>query len=329
MAQRNDYLKFLNEYDAISKLGQVAMTYADMEHEFGWRRRSAERRIAQINEYFPGALHREKTPDGRTAFSLRLNREKLATIISENDIEDICGAAKILKNKSLEKLGNKLKNFDRVAGMNVDDIILATGAVSRPGPKININVDIVRALSNAIKLRQRVEMKYTTRAGEKHHAVVAPLGWLHGAQKMYLVADKTKNIGDDVRTFLVNNITSVKILDDNENYFDADDFNIDDFAARSFGLWVESDKPDGYDIEWYVPAEHVDAVDGYIFHKTQEFYPNKDGSLTIKFHAGGLLEMAWHLFTWGGKIIPVAPIELVNKYRECIALASESLNKKI
>jgi predicted DNA-binding transcriptional regulator YafY len=35
-----------------------------------------------------------------------------------------------------------------------------------------------------------------------------------------------------------------------------------------------------------------------------------DGSLVVRFRAGGLLEMAWHLFTWGDQVEVVEPGEL-------------------
>jgi predicted DNA-binding transcriptional regulator YafY len=35
-----------------------------------------------------------------------------------------------------------------------------------------------------------------------------------------------------------------------------------------------------------------------------------DGSTIVRFHAGGLREMAWHLFTWGGAVRIIAPEEL-------------------
>jgi len=32
-----------------------------------------------------------------------------------------------------------------------------------------------------------------------------------------------------------------------------------------------------------------------------------DGSLDVKFRAGGLLEMAWHLYSWGDQVEVIAP----------------------
>ena len=32
-----------------------------------------------------------------------------------------------------------------------------------------------------------------------------------------------------------------------------------------------------------------------------------DGSLTVRFRAGGVQEMCWHLFTWGTGVSVIAP----------------------
>lgn len=52
-------------------------------------------------------------------------------------------------------------------------------------------------------------------------------------------------------------------------------------------------------MEWLFDAEVAKKAEQYIFHPKQKMYKNKDGSLTVKFTAGGRVEMDWHLYTWG------------------------------
>jgi predicted DNA-binding transcriptional regulator YafY len=43
-----------------------------------------------------------------------------------------------------------------------------------------------------------------------------------------------------------------------------------------------------------------------------------DGSVTVRFTAGGWLEMAWHLYQWGAQVEVIAPEGLrrmVERYR--------------
>jgi len=42
------------------------------------------------------------------------------------------------------------------------------------------------------------------------------------------------------------------------------------------------------------------------------------GSLLVRFRAGGLLEMSWHLFTWGDEVEVIKPKRLVSMLRKQI-----------
>ena len=65
----------------------------------------------------------------------------------------------------------------------------------------------------------------------------------------------------------------------------------------------------------FAPSAARDAR-AYLFHPTQTFADEADGSLTVRFHAGGLLQIAHHLMTWGPAVTIVAPPELQDLMRE-------------
>jgi WYL domain len=48
----------------------------------------------------------------------------------------------------------------------------------------------------------------------------------------------------------------------------------------------------------------------FLFHPTQSFEDQPDGSLLVRFRAGGALEMCWHLFTWGNQVKVIEPKRL-------------------
>jgi predicted DNA-binding transcriptional regulator YafY len=54
------------------------------------------------------------------------------------------------------------------------------------------------------------------------------------------------------------------------------------------------------------------------FHATEKKRNLPDGSLEVRFTAGGLLEMAWHLFTWGSTVNVVRPRALRRLYGELL-----------
>jgi predicted DNA-binding transcriptional regulator YafY len=56
----------------------------------------------------------------------------------------------------------------------------------------------------------------------------------------------------------------------------------------------------------FIP-EVADEVATFQFHPTQDITREPDGSTIVHFRAGGLREMAWHLFTWGEAVRIVAP----------------------
>ena len=45
----------------------------------------------------------------------------------------------------------------------------------------------------------------------------------------------------------------------------------------------------------------------FVFHPGQRFEAQPDGSLVVRFHASGWLEMAWHLYQWGDAVEVLAP----------------------
>jgi predicted DNA-binding transcriptional regulator YafY len=62
----------------------------------------------------------------------------------------------------------------------------------------------------------------------------------------------------------------------------------------------------------------ADEVAAFQFHPTQTLTHEPDGSTTVRFRAGGLREMAWHLFTWGAAVRITEPEELKTVMRTLI-----------
>ena len=67
------------------------------------------------------------------------------------------------------------------------------------------------------------------------------------------------------------------------------------YARQSFGTFQE--KP----VQEVLRFDVVAARDAssFVFHLDQSVEENGDGSLTVRFKAGGFDETCWHLFTWG------------------------------
>jgi len=78
---------------------------------------------------------------------------------------------------------------------------------------------------------------------------------------------------------------------------------LEKFAEQSFGVYQE----EPFDVEWLFDKDVASEAAKYIFHPTQEMIFNPNGTLTVKFHAGGAREMDWHLYTWGKHVKIIKP----------------------
>ena len=86
------------------------------------------------------------------------------------------------------------------------------------------------------------------------------------------------------------------------------DFDLGKHAARAFGSFhLEAEY--GL-VEWRFGPSAADVARTFIFHPDQQVQDEADGSLTVRFTAGGWLEMAWHLYQWGDVVEVIAPSDL-------------------
>jgi predicted DNA-binding transcriptional regulator YafY len=64
------------------------------------------------------------------------------------------------------------------------------------------------------------------------------------------------------------------------------------------------------DIVWKFSPAVAEAVAEYEFHPRQSLEKQQDGSTIVRFRAGGLMEMCWHLYTWGADVEVLEPAKL-------------------
>lgn len=62
-----------------------------------------------------------------------------------------------------------------------------------------------------------------------------------------------------------------------------------------------------HEVIWRFVPEAKERAAGFRFHPDQILVSQPDGSLIVRFHAAGWLEMAWHLYQWGDKVEVIAP----------------------
>ena len=173
---------------------------------------------------------------------------------------------------------------------DTEALIEAEGYAMRPGPKINkVFIEKLRTAVIACKI---VLLTYNSKSGKKEY-FVDPYGFLYGNKHYLLAFDHSKK---KICHFDMNKILDVEL--DATYFIRNPEFSLQEFVEQSFGVYQE----EPFDVEWLFDAEVADSAAQYIFHPTQKMKKNKDGTLTVKFRAGGAREMDWHLYTWGGHV---------------------------
>ena len=83
-------------------------------------------------------------------------------------------------------------------------------------------------------------------------------------------------------------------------------FDLEAYARRSFGTFQE----EPVDVVLRFTAEAKRDASAFLFHPSQTMEENADGTLTVRFTAGGIDEMCWHLVTWGERVTVEQPARL-------------------
>jgi predicted DNA-binding transcriptional regulator YafY len=147
-------------------------------------------------------------------------------------------------------------------------------------------------LRHAIIACRRVRLHYRARGTGALSRLVCPYGFLYG-NRHYLVAYRMSDQVRDYRLFSLANSEKAEITE--SSFQRRKSFSLRAFAERSFGAFLE----EPFDVVWrFSPKAAADARQ-FLFHPTQTFEDQPDGSLIVRFRAGGALEMCWHRFTWG------------------------------
>lgn len=101
----------------------------------------------------------------------------------------------------------------------------------------------------------------------------------------------------------------------------SEDWDLDAWMGQSFGIWRE----DGHDIVLRVCPEGAPRARAWRFHAMQQIEEGEGGEVFVRFHSGGLRELAEHLFTWGGDVAIMEPEELRVMMRERLAAGQGAL----
>lgn len=289
------------------------LTITDIMERFDVSRRTAIRMRDAVIRAFPSATE-VPTDERSKRWRISPGTAQSFAEITSDDLASIEIAAAAMHNANLEVQAEELRGIAAKIRSLVESKLLnqidpdlealmeAEGLAHRAGPRLHIPQATVDALRTAIKSCRQVSFDYVSRTGKTvSRRKVAPLGFLYG-HRHYLVG-----LPDNHNTPKFFSLPSIKKLKiEKEGFIRSPEFNLRSFVSNSFGVFEEPP----VNVVWRFSAEAAPLARAFVFHHSQKMEEDGEGRLIVRFYAGGLLEMAWHLVMWGAHVEVLEPSEL-------------------
>jgi predicted DNA-binding transcriptional regulator YafY len=303
------------------------LTLDEMAEVIGADRRTAERLRDVVRFHFD---LEELIDDRRKRFRITGSLRRVFTRPTANEIAALHQAATAARRTGsaqaplLESLEEKVKgSLDDREKRRLDPDLEPLARLQRhfvpAGPALTVSHDVLAQVQGAIMAGSCVEFDYLRDgASEPRWRRVIPVGLIHGAVT-YLIGQMPGSEQEPV-PYRLDRMSAVRIS--NQSGCASEGWNLDAWLARSFGIWREN----GQDIVLSVSPAAAPRARAWRFHPEQVFEGKDDGSLLVRFHSGGLRELAEHLFSWGGDVAIIAPDELRQVMRERLEAAQAALD---
>ena len=300
----------------------IGLTLDAICERFGVTRKTAERRLNAVRELFPNAIESQTLGDRRKYWRLRgglaaglVRVDPVELTALDAALERVEREGRPDQAQALRSLSEKVRALGepaRLPGLETDAeaLLEGEGLAMRPGPRPKIPIEVVSVLREALLAQRVVRLEYRSRIKQEESSrTVHPYGFLFGGRH-YLIAHDAQ--AADVRMFSLSNILGAELLA--ASFERPDDFDLGAYAIRSFGVYQDEPR----NVVWRFRPQAAANASEYEFHPTQRVEREPDGSLLVRFRAGGLWEMAWHLFQWRGDVEIVEPEELRETLREML-----------
>ena len=302
------------------------LTLEDIQADFSVSRSTAERMRDAVGDVF-GGLERVDTGDAKHRWRLRSDAVRRLVAIAPEELAELESAASALQRAGLEERAGALREFatkvraalrtESLARIEseLEALVQAEGLAMRAGPRPRLDTGLLSALREAITTCRLVKFQYLAQStGQKSWQRVRPLGLLYG-NRAFLVA--SSDWSEEPHLWRLANVSELRISA--ETFEQDPEFNLAQYAKRSFGTFQE--KPVEVVLRFNTAAARDAST--FVFHPDQSVESNDDGSLTVRFEAGGIDEMCWHLFTWGDSVTIEKPARLRRRLAEiCESLAA-------
>jgi predicted DNA-binding transcriptional regulator YafY len=300
------------------------LTLDEMAEKLEVKRRTIERMRDQLLIMYPELeeiadppTKRWRLPKGLDGFALSPTSEEMAALttgqkVLERANPQAAGALASLETKMLSALKSNVK---RRMATDIEALMQAEAIAVQPGPRVNVDKDTLGVLRDAMLRLHQVRFHYSGGTGAPRARTVIPYGILFGGEAYLVAREADKNEDTAPRMWRIDRLSGLSMLDDIGGA--PEGFDLQAYSQRSFGVFQE----ETVDVTLRVLPDFVDEASRWVFHPAQTSAIQDDGSLYVYLHGGGLNELAWSLFRWGGKIEILGPQRLKDAMARAIGLA--------
>ncbi len=314
------YEKTHNIFDLAIRMQSSAegISIAEIMQQFNVSRRTAERMRNFIRERFP-QLTETIGEHSVKHWHLPYGALKNYISFSAEEVSTLQNALRFLKHMQLSEqsrilacLLSKLKAMMKpevCCRIETDlEIMQASeGYLFRPVQKVEINPHHLARLRHAVAACHKIRLCWQESGYTKKWGTLCPYAFIYGPKHYLMAYTEQKH---QFRYIGLNDIVDVRETDD--YFIRSSDFCLEKHCCENFGLFSET----AFENEWLFDVQAAAAAKNYIFHPHQQVYENADGSLTVRFKAGGVLELDRCLYSWGSHVKVVKPHNWKQMVRE-------------
>lgn len=285
------------------------ITISDIMERYNVSRRTAERMRDSLMNIFP-EVDEIETNDSLKHWGFTNNVISSLISFKPKEIANLEQMQRRTTNKELKnELTNTITKIKALANKrqtnaeeNIELFMQTEGYAIRQMPQYSIDLNTLEIIRKALQTSKKVTGIYHNKKRE-----IEPLGMIYG-EKIYLIA-REKAKGDEIYNYLLHKFSDLKL---SEKTFDKGDFNLQEYAKESFGVY----HGEILNVKLLFSKELAPEASNFNFHPTQRGKYNEDGTYTLTFRASGDKEIIWHVFRWGDGCKILSPKSLQNEYKQ-------------
>jgi predicted DNA-binding transcriptional regulator YafY len=287
------------------------LTLDEMADVAGVGRRTVERMRDALEQLFPQMEVIEEPPSKRYRMTSGLDGLFQAPTAEElvalgTTAEAMRAAGNHDRAAALAAVETKVRASMRSSVLrklvpDMEALLHAETVAVQAGPRPFEDETVLATVRHAVKAMRALKFAYDGGSTPGRFREVAPYGLMFGRTN-YLVAAELGSL--EPKSWRLDRIRDLTILDRPAPA--PEDFSLSAFAGRSFGIF----HGDIEDVVLRIKPEGAGDALGWRFHTNQQVAEQPDGSVLVSFRASGMLELVWHLFTWGDKVEILQPASL-------------------